>query len=170
MRERLRNGITMMLAIMIAGNIVWWLLKLILNSIRPLENLLVKLIDLSDIAQNETIQHNMVIAVLLLAFVCVAWYVGKFSLSNLAVYLFKRKLEKKGESALFCVRIKEFLGGYPIGIVTKQTKEGDKIYYNICYPNINGFITLYRIPAQETERVAISVGEVIITSLSLGLL
>ncbi|KKU15245.1 hypothetical protein A3A20_00950 [Candidatus Wolfebacteria bacterium RIFCSPLOWO2_01_FULL_45_19] len=86
------------------------------------------------------------------AMLAVAWLVGRLKLAK----LFSLFSEKKG---LFCVKMKSEYTSYPwnylVGVVMNEheDKKDGKIYYNICFPNLAGFIILYKVPREQTERV-----------------
>ena len=51
--------------------------------------------------------------------VAVVWTLGHIKPLEIIKYLLGKKAEKSERKYLFCVHIKNFLGGYPIGLVTK---------------------------------------------------
>lgn len=108
-----------------------------------------------------------------LIIVVAIWALGHIKLSSVVKWFFGRFLKKKTEERkwLFGVRIKNFLGGYPIGLVSRvYLNHENRIVYNIVYLNLGGIWTFRGIPADETERVVDSAEEIIQTTFSAGFL
>jgi hypothetical protein len=80
---------------------------------------------------------------------------------------------------LFCVRIKKFPHPfrdpnfpwtYAIGVVMNEYKRNSLVYYNILFPNLAGMITLFDVPAGDTERVDVTPEDLLAASASLGMM
>lgn len=97
------------------------------------------------------LQLSYVIAALVT--VLFAWLVGRLKVAKLISFFRKGK-------GLFCVRMKPECGktmvfpwNYLVGIVMNECKREEKTYYNICFQNFAGFIVLYKVPKEYTEKV-----------------
>lgn len=106
----------------------------------------------------------------------VYWILGHFEILKIITYIskfIKKIFGWKSETKyLFCVRIKDksFFGGYPIGLVTQIIHKNEKIFYNICFPNIAGLIIMPKVPEEEVEICEESVQEIVALYMSLGAL
>ncbi|MBI4119599.1 MAG: hypothetical protein HY456_01995 [Parcubacteria group bacterium] len=84
-----------------------------------------------------------------------AWFIGRLKFAKLISALRRR------DKGLFCVRMKNCegfdVGGFPwtylVGVVMREYQGQGKTYYNICFPNLAGFIVLYKVPQEATQRV-----------------
>ncbi len=109
----LKSGISKGIVIAIVVSVIWKLLSLgagvFLDAIRTCKSILVTL-------GVDPLLGSFLSLVIL---VILVWALGHIKPLEVLKYLLGKKAEKSERKYLYCVRIKNFLGGYPIGLVTK---------------------------------------------------
>ena len=117
-------------------------------------------------------QDILPLALSFILLLVISWGLGRVSLSK----FFSMISKKRG---LFCVRIKRhsllfrdpsFPWTYAIGVVMNEYKRSGLVYYNILFPNLAGMITLFGVPAEDTERVDVTPEDLLAASASLGMM
>lgn len=160
--EPIRRGVITIATLFLASKLLIWLLALFFGFINPLRTTVLYLIG------SDNFWIGTLIAVMILLPIC--WLVGQFSISNIFFFLFKRKAQKESGKYLQVARIKNknFYMGCGIGLVTKKMEIDGKTHYNICFPNLGGFITLSKVPEEEVELTGESVVNTLLFYLSCG--
>ena len=109
----LKSGVSKGIVIAIVVSVIWKLLSLgagiFLNAARTCKSLLVA------IGVDPLLGGFLSFAVI----VVLVWVLGHIKPLEVLKYLLGKRAEKSERKYLYCVRIKNFLGGYPIGLVTK---------------------------------------------------
>lgn len=159
--EHLRRSFFTVLVLLIFYGLISWIANLLIDLINQISYLLVDLFDLK--------KNTAAVLSVVLIMVC-SWILGFIPIRKIIFYIF-RKRAGRIKKDFFCARIKNtnFLGGYHIGVVTKEFSRNGKKYYNVVF-NIAGLMTVPNVPEEDIERVDMTVADWALLYFSFGVL
>ena len=159
--EHLRRSFFTLLVLLIFYGLIAWAINTLADIISQLSYFLTDWFEIK--------KQTAVIASVLLITIC-SWILGLIPIRKIIFYIFQKRAGRIKKD-FFCARIKntDFLGGYHIGIVTKEFNRNGKKYYNVVF-NIAGLMTVPNVPEEDIERIDMTVPDWALLYFSFGVL